>query len=494
MGALAHNAFYLVIGQAMTTALGIVFSAAVGRSLGPSEFGLWYLLTSATTFAYVFVDWGYAPYVIREVALFPERAGELTGTVMAVRATTALVVCAPAVVATLLLGYDARTRALTAMMMAAWLPMFLALSFSWTFRGRERMDFDALVNVVLKAFTLALTLMFLALGGGLVAVMLASAIGGMIAIGLAMRLYSRLHLPPLTATLRTARELVRGAAPMFTMVLAVQVQPYIDANLLSKLTPRGVVGWYGAAATFGGTLLAPALILVSAVYPRMSRAAANQAEFKRLVENALRPVLLVAVLGAVGTYLFADVAVSVVYSRPNFGPATAILRAFAPVLFLVSVDLLLATAILAAGKATQFACAKLITVLLTTGLDFLLIPVCQTRFGNGGIGVMVALAGGEAVMIVAALYLIPRGLLDRRALLALARALLAGAGAVLITRALGPVPPFVALPACVFAYAAFSVAVGLVTRADIEQLAVVLTRREGTVTVTCVASSESSAS
>ena len=66
--AIARNAFYLVIGQVSTTALAIVFSAALGRSLGAGDFALYFLISSFATFAYVVVDWGQQFYVIREVA------------------------------------------------------------------------------------------------------------------------------------------------------------------------------------------------------------------------------------------------------------------------------------------------------------------------------------------------------------------------------------------------------------------------------------------
>src|SRR5437899_11533970 len=70
-GAVARNAFHLVLGQAVTTALAIVLSAALGRSLGAADFGLYFLASAGSTFAYVVVDWGQQFYVIRYVAVWP---------------------------------------------------------------------------------------------------------------------------------------------------------------------------------------------------------------------------------------------------------------------------------------------------------------------------------------------------------------------------------------------------------------------------------------
>jgi O-antigen/teichoic acid export membrane protein len=55
---IARNAFHLVLGQVATTALAIVFSAVLGRSLGARDFGLYFLISSFSAFGYVLVDWG----------------------------------------------------------------------------------------------------------------------------------------------------------------------------------------------------------------------------------------------------------------------------------------------------------------------------------------------------------------------------------------------------------------------------------------------------
>jgi O-antigen/teichoic acid export membrane protein len=256
----------------------------------------------------------------------------------------------------------------------------------------------------------------------------------------------------------------------------VAVQPYIDANLLYKLAPTNVVGWYGAAWVIAGTLVAPAMILGSTMYPRLSRVSADPEEFSRTLRTAFRPLLLVAVLGAVGMYLFADFAIGVVYSQRKFGPAADILRAFAPALLLLYIDMLFGFAILAVGKAGQFAKAKVVAVLVTTGVELMLIPLCQARFSNGGIGVVLAMASGELVMVIAAVLLI-RDSISAAMGIDFVRGVIAGAATVALIRALPPITPLLGIPLCVAAFGILSAVVGLVGRADVELLAPMLRRR-----------------
>src|SRR6185436_17195735 len=110
------------------------------------------------------------------------------------------------------------------------------------------------------------------------------------------------------------------------MMIAVSVQPYIDAILLSKLVPAAVMGWFGASRNIMGTLMAPSLILGGATFPGLSRAAGDLPAFKREVRLGLRPMLGLGALGGLGTFLFADDAIALIYGQRGFAPAGIILN------------------------------------------------------------------------------------------------------------------------------------------------------------------------
>jgi O-antigen/teichoic acid export membrane protein len=453
-----------------------MLSATLARTLGPSDFGLLYILMSTATFAYVVVDWGHGSLIIRETARHPARAGDLLGSALAARTAGALIACPAAVATTWLLGYDLQTRLLAGALILGWLPQYLGLSFGWVFRGYERMDRDAMLNVIHKLATLIFSMGCLALGGRLLGLVFAWSVAGCLTLTVGIVMYRRLQLPKISANVATARELLRDGAPLFAMSLAVAVAPFFNANILYKMASPAVVGWYGAAWNIAGTLVAPATILSATMYPRLSTAAGNTAEFKRTFGISFRPLLLVAVLGAVGVYLFADVPVGLIYGVQKFAPTADILRAFAPVLLLLFIDMFLTTAILAAGKGGRLAIAKVASVVLTTGLVFVLVPLCQTRFSNGGLGVMFAMASGELLMLLAAGFLI-RDLVDGRTVGDVCRTLIAGAATVLLIRLLPALTPFLAIPMCVLAFGGLSLLFGAVRRSDVDMLLVSFRKR-----------------
>ncbi len=474
---IARNALALVAGQLITMVLGILFSGLLGRKLGVGDFGLYFLINSFATFAFVVVDWGQQWFTVREVAKAPERVGEFLGTGLVLRTGGTLLVCVPAGLAAWALGYEPRTRWFAVAFIALSLPNFLALNFGLVFRGRDRMGLDASVSVTNRAVGLLLAIPALALGLGLGGVVVAQGMAGVMALALAFRLYRRLASGPLRFSLATSRELLRGGTALAALNLAVYVQPYIDAVLLSKLVPPDAMGYYGAAKTIMGMLLAPALILVTASFPRLSRAAKDIPLLRTEFATALRPALWLGALAGVGTWLFADVAIAVVYGHRQFGPAGTILKVYGIGLFLISVDMLVGMALTAVGRASTFAALKAVSVVVGVGLELLFIPYFQQRMGNGGVGVTLSIALSELILLVGGTLLMPRGSLGGTVFLDFGRAVVCALLTFLLFQWLPPLPPWVSIPLCILVFTALSTGLGLLRRGDLLVVRALLRRR-----------------
>jgi O-antigen/teichoic acid export membrane protein len=475
---IARNASYLALGQIGTMVLGILLSAALGRALGARDFGQYFLAISSAAFAYVFVEWGQPILVIREAARDPQLAGELLGTALVLRVAAAAAVAIPLLLVALLLGYDGQTRWLLALYFVAALPMSLAQGFGMVFRASDRMDRDALVSVLNRGVGLALVVVALARGGGLVAVAVALFGAGLVSLGAARQCYAGLGAPPLAFTRKTARTLWIGGAPLILAGAASAVQPYLDVVILSKLVPSNAVGWYGAAKNILGTLLAPALILGAASFPQLSRTAAQPDRFREEVRASLRPMLLTGALGAAGTYLFADIAVRIIYGKAAYEPAVIILQVLSPAVFLLFVDILLGYSLVATGRTRDFAVVKIASVIVSTALDLVLIPWFQGHYGNGGMGVVAAFGLSELVVFAGAAALMPRGILGKRVAIDGAKALTAGAGSILLMRCAPGLPPAASIPLAILIFGVIALALGVVSRSDLALLGALARRRK----------------
>jgi O-antigen/teichoic acid export membrane protein len=408
--------------------------------------------------------------VTREVARAPARAGELLGSALLFRVVAAGAVAGPALALAWTLGQPPGTLALYAILLGTFLPVSLVQAHGVVFRGRERMDLDALVTVLAKALALGATLWVLAAGGRVRGVLIAQGAAALVAVAAAAAVARAARLPPVRVRRAALRELAVGGAPIVALNVAIVAQPYLDAIVLSRLAPPAVLGWHAAAKTFMAALVTPAAILASAAYPRLSRAAGDPAELRRELGTALRPLLWIAAGATAGTYLLADVAVAAVYGRGGFGPAVAALEWFAPALLLFFVDILLGHACVAAGRARAFALAKAVNVAVSTALDVLLVPFFQARTGNGVLGVVVAFALSELVMIASAVALLPRRTLHRGLLADGARAVLAAAAGPLLVALVPALGSALRVVLGGVTFLTASVALGLVGAADLAQL------------------------
>ena len=467
-GTVARNAFYLVLGQAMTTALAMIFSATLGRTLGAGDFGLYFLIASFSTFAYVLVDWGQQFYVIREVACKPERRSLLLGTALVLRAAGGALVAVPFGLAAWALGYDAITCWYSIAFIVVSLPFFLAQGYGMIFRGSDQMGLDASVSVVNKIALLGLTLAALALGRGLPGVLVALAVAGLLALAIATRLYRPLTTGPLRYSPQIAREVLVGGSAFFVFGIASSVQPYIDVVILSKLAPADVIGWYGAAKNIVGTMLTPAVILGAASFPHLARTAANGGPFKAEAGAALRPMLWLGTLAAIGTSIFADDAIAIVYGQLHFGPSGMILKVYAPGFLLLFINVALGYTLFALERAKAFSVVRVASLAVSTALNLVLIPIFQQRMGNGGIGAVAAFVASEFVVFGGAIFLLRRESLGLDIAVNMARAVGSAALTLLLFWWMPPLPFLVGVPVCVIAFSLCSVGLGLFSRADVQ--------------------------
>jgi O-antigen/teichoic acid export membrane protein len=228
-----------------------------------------------------------------------------------------------------------------------------------------------------------------------------------------------------------------------------------------------------------GTLLAPAVILATASFPQLSRAAGAPDRFGADVRNALRPMMLIGALGSAGTYLFAQIVVEVVYGRLHYLPAVTILQVFSPVMFVLFVDVILGRALLAASRAKALAVVKVASVVVSTALDVVLIPWFQARHGNGGIGVVVAFALSELVVFAGVVAIMPRGVLRVETVVEAAKTIAAAAGTVLLLRSIPGLPPAAGIPLTVVVFFAVAFALRLIHRSDLALLGDMARRRYG---------------
>ncbi|HEX4385974.1 MAG TPA: polysaccharide biosynthesis C-terminal domain-containing protein, partial [Myxococcales bacterium] len=274
------------------------------------------------------------------------------------------------------------------------------------------------------------------------------------------------------------RLLTAAGAPFLFLGVSLALQSSVDAVLLARLSPPEVVGWHAAARKLIGPLTLPASALITSLYPTLSRLWTEDREaWFRLGRGALRSATALAVPLALGCALYPDLGTRI-FSRDSFAPAEQNLKVLSGFVFLAYFSMTLGCCLSAAGRQRGWALSQLGCVAISAALDPFLIPYFQSKLHNGGVGVCVATVASEVAMtLAAAVWLSPKGLLDRAFVRSLFAALAGGGAMCAAAWLLSTLNPFVAAPLSLTAYLVVLWAFGGLEPGQVRALGGALARR-----------------
>jgi O-antigen/teichoic acid export membrane protein len=207
---------------------------------------------------------------------------------------------------------------------------------------------------------------------------------------------------------------------------AIVVYQQIDVLVISWTASERDLGWYSAAEVLVGTLLAPATVLFSAIFPSLGRLhELDSAALQGLVQRTFSLLILVSVPVGVGTMLVATSFVPTLYGQDFSGSGEALV-AFGPMIVLTSCTILFGAVALATERGTFWVVVVFSCAALTIPLDLFLVPWASDRFDNGAIGGAISYGITETLQVIVGLIVIAPYLVQRRTAWRVVRILAAG--------------------------------------------------------------------
>jgi O-antigen/teichoic acid export membrane protein len=468
-GSVLRNTLILVGAQFLGIPLSIVVNAAMGRQLGPSDFGFMSLAMNLTGFAFMIVEWGHSGVLPREIAKDPARSGSLLGTSIASRAGLSVIVSLCLALLSWLLYPLAFFPILGLVALQAF---FTAVSTAYqdAARGFERTDVTAIGRIGGQLLTASLVLPVLFLGGGLIPAITAGAAAGLLILPLITSRTHKIGVGKPSFDRRELAYLTSSGWPFLITAAAMTSLGFVDSIALSKLATPEVFGWNSAAQKLVGTLLVPASALIAALYPTLSRLIIEDLEqYKATLRRSINGTGLLAIPLALGCALYSDLGVAI-YGKSGYAPSGQNLIVLSGLVLLVYFSMPLSCALLAAGRQVIWATAQFGCVALRIVLNPLLIPWFQKHYGNGGLGVCVSSVLCEVVLVGVALYMIPHGVINRALAKVLGKGVLAGIAMAAAALSLRSVNPWLAAPIAAVVYFAALYLLGGVDMTQINRL------------------------
>jgi O-antigen/teichoic acid export membrane protein len=470
---------YLGIAEVVSMPMSILVNAMIGRYLGPADIGDIYLAMTIAGLAFLAINWGHNGSLPAAVVADPARAGSALGTSLIWRVVASIAGYLLLALGCHLFGFSGTQQWAIGLVFLASAFTSLVSACQDAIRGFERTDIAAYSRVGLQFLSTLLVIPVLLLGGRLRLTLLVQALAVLLILVPVLRVLKPVGIGKLGWDWQSFKSLMSHGTPFALFGLAIVLQPNVDAFYLAKLSSSEVVGWYAVARKLLGVLLVPATALIGALYPTLLRLfATDRDDFRLTSRNSLSTVSLLVMPVVLGCALYPDVGVSI-FGRASFGPSEDVLRYSAPYLFLVYFSMPLGCALVAAKREQAWTAIQLGSVVNNAVLDPFLIRHFESTHHNGGLGLCVAAAISETLMIAAGIAIMPRGIFDRGLAKTLALSVLSGGAMAAVAFALRGLPSLLAAPVAVLAYAAAAYLSGAISKAQVTALTGVVRRKLG---------------
>lgn len=469
----------LIVGaaQVLGMPLSILTNAMMARYIGPGEFGHIYLATTIATFGFLAVDWGRTVALTGAVARDRSEAGRLLGSSLAWCLSITPLVYAVLALGAWSFGYGPELQWPLALVFLVHTLTSLVGACQDTIRGHERADIGAYGVVGQQLLVALFVIPVIVLGGRTRGALLAQACAGLCVLLVVARGVRFVGVRRLGFSRSSLRSLLVAGTPIVFVSLAQVLQPNVDVLYLSKLAPADAMGWYAVSRRLIGVLLFPILALTGTLYPTLCRLQmGDPAGFARTTGQSLRAVALMVVPVACGCALFPELGISI-FNRSSFGPAEDNLRVLAIYLFLVYFSMPLGCCIMALGRERLWSAVQALCVGVSLLLDPLLVPLFQSRSGNGGLGLCWAAVVSEVIVVAIGFFIAPRGILSWKLVRSMLLALLAGLAMAGVAFGLRSITPWVAAPIAVSAYGLTLLVTGGVEKEQLAKITAFVQRK-----------------
>jgi len=323
---IAKNTASLAAGNLITKFLSLAFFVYVARRLGDLGFGRFSTATALGGLAAVLPNYIARPYLIRETARAPQKAGLILAPVALTNFVLSLLLFATLRVIAPHLGYHPDTVAAILILGFALVFDTATNSYHAALAGFERRDLSALLNIGNTLITVTVGGAVLWLGYGLTPLVLSYATAKFLTFGLALGMLRRVGAAPAPrfdpALMLT---LLKGSWPFFVTTLFVMLYARLDIVMLSFFRPESEVGYYNAAYKVMEGLGLLSASFVTAIYPVLSRLFVDRPDrLREVYHQSLRYLVAFVLPAATGLALIADDLMPLLFGA-SFAPAATAL-------------------------------------------------------------------------------------------------------------------------------------------------------------------------
>jgi O-antigen/teichoic acid export membrane protein len=414
--------------QAITWASTFLLMLFLPRYLGPVEYGKLFLALSIVEMFKIFVAYGGNYLVAKYVSRDREKTGQILIDAVAFRLALAVFAIGILVVFINVVGYSGDQQSIILISGGVLLWHGGITAFYASYQGHEALQYTSAGAVAERVLISAGAIGALLLGAETWVIALIIVMGTLANLLVLVGFVGKIVPSIPRVDWREALGQMKAGVPYFLFAVFSVIYYRVDSVMLSKLAHGEVVGWYGGAFRLFDVLNFFPYILTVALFPVLSRLWKDADQMHRQTTlKSLEIVILAGIPIAVGVIVLAENAVGLFYGLEAYGPSVIVLQVLTAGLLFLYVDMVLVTNLLASDRQRQFTFVSLGAIPLKFGLNVGLINLFESSVGNGGIGAAVATVSTEFCIMIAAIFLTPKGTLSGFRVSLVLKGVLAGA-------------------------------------------------------------------
>jgi len=312
---IARNTTVLLVAQVVSYLLAFFYMMYTARYLGAAGFGILSLALAFTAIFGVLADLGLSTLTTREVARDGSQALKYLANVSAMKVILVAVAFGLIALTINLMGYPAETIRVVYILALSLVFGTFGQMFYSIFQAFERMEFQAIGQMLNAALILAGVMFAIKHSFGVVGFASIYVIAGAVAFAYSLAVMKLRFPNPARASTAKVMEFdwnfwkptTREALPFGLTGIFGMIYTYIDSVMLSVMQGSEVVGWYNAAYRLILVLLFIPTALGSAIFPVMSRFYTTSPDsLRRGIEKLFKYMIMLGIPLGVGTTLLAD--------------------------------------------------------------------------------------------------------------------------------------------------------------------------------------------
>lgn len=407
---IAKNTTYLTGALIVQKILSFWYFAYIAKSLGDDSINVYLSALTITTIFGIFIDLGFAPVLIREIAKHREETHRYLNTTITLKLLTAVLAYVGAIMYGAFFGYESNVTTLIIVTGLVMVVDSFTLTFYSIFRGHQILQYEAIGTVLNKVIVIIAGVIGLKLGYGLPAVvvslLLGSAVNALFAGILLMRKLS--WRPHFSFDKTTLRKLGRIAVPFAVASGLVTLYAYVDQLLLSNprlIDPtdgKNYLAWYGTAYKLTFALQFVPAAVAAAIFPAMSAFHRENKELlRRTFHRAMVYLLYIALPLCAAIMILAKPLILTVYSDV-FQPAILPLQILTGSLLFVFLNYPVGYLLNATDRQTR----NTVHIAIALGVNFILNLLLIPRFTFVGASIVSSIS--SALLFFLGLYVSQR--------------------------------------------------------------------------------------